>query len=86
MAHNESVLGKTPKELEKIPNYILYIKILEQLDATFDDIKDAIKQGDNGSYLHEINNSILGVGETILDLNKTLTRIDDSIRLLASRS
>jgi hypothetical protein len=70
MTHNESVLGKTPKELEKIPNYILYIKTLEQLNET----------------LRGMDNSILGVGETILDLNKTLTRIDDSIRLLASRS
>ena len=84
--NTESALGYLPKELEQIPNYILYIKMLEQLDATFDNIKDAINSSDNGSYLHEINNSILGVGETILDLNKTLTRMDDSIRLLASRS
>ena len=54
MAHNESVLGKTPKELEKIPNYILYIKILEQLDATFDDIKDAHHYMENSKQIGKI--------------------------------
>ena len=39
---NESVLGYSQKELDKIPNYILYIKMLEQVDGTLGDIKDEI--------------------------------------------
>ena len=38
--NKESVLGYSPKELEQIPNYILYIKMLEQLKATLDNIEN----------------------------------------------
>jgi len=57
---SESVLGYSQKELDKIPNYILYIKMME-----------------------EINKSIQSTGEMIFDLNKTLTRIDDSLRIIS---
>ena len=80
---SEVVLGYSQKELDKIPNYILYIKILEQLDQTFNDVKDEIKNSDNGSYLNEINNSIGSVAEMIFDLNKTMNRIDDSLRIIS---
>ena len=38
--NTESALGYSPKELERIPNYILYIKMLEQLKATLDNIEN----------------------------------------------
>ena len=57
------VLGYSQKELDKIPNYILYIKMME-----------------------EINKSIQSTGEMVFDLNKTLTRIDDSLRIIATNS
>jgi|TARA_R110002110_G_scaffold189225_5_gene397413 hypothetical protein len=59
---SESVLGYSQKELDKIPNYILYIKMME-----------------------EINKSIQSTGEMVFDLNKTLTRIDDSLRIIARK-
>ena len=37
---SEVVLGYSQKELDKIPNYILYIKILEQLNTTLDNINN----------------------------------------------
>ena len=41
--NKESVLGYSPKELEKIPNYVLYIKILEQINETMKDMADSLK-------------------------------------------
>ena len=37
---SESVLGYSQMELDKIPNYILYIKILEELNATLNNINN----------------------------------------------
>ena len=56
---------------------------LQDIYGSIDNVEEAIKGIDNGSYFHEINNSILSVGEMIFDLNKTLTRIDDSLRVIA---
>ncbi len=36
--------------------------------------------------LQEINQSIIGTGETILDLNKTLTRIEDLIKVISQNT
>jgi hypothetical protein len=59
---SESVLGYSQKELDKIPNYVLYIKIMEKIEK-----------------------SIQSTGEMVFDLNKTLTRIDDSLRIIARK-
>ena len=59
---SESVLGYSQKELDQIPNYILYIKIMEKIEK-----------------------SIQSTGEMVFDLNKTLTRIDDSLRIIARK-
>ena len=40
---SEVVLGYSQKELEKIPNYVLYIKILEQINETMKDMADSLK-------------------------------------------
>ena len=37
---SEVVLGYSQKELEKIPNYILYIKMMEELNATLNNINN----------------------------------------------
>jgi hypothetical protein len=80
---NESVLGYSQKELDKIPNYILYIKVLEQLDQTFDNIKEEIRKGDNGSYFSEISNSIDNLVTQTFELNKTMNNIAESLRVIS---
>ena len=37
---SEVVLGYSQKELDKIPNYILYIKMMEELNATLNNINN----------------------------------------------
>ena len=37
---SEVVLGYSQKELDKIPNYILYIKMMEELNATLNNISN----------------------------------------------
>ena len=80
---NESVLGYSPKELEKIPNYILYIKIMEQLNGTLDDIKDSINNTDNGSYFSEINSTLDNLVTQTFELNKTMNNIAESLRIIS---
>jgi deoxyxylulose-5-phosphate synthase len=60
----ESVLGYSQKELDKIPNYILYIKVVEQLDQTFNDIKDEISIVLNTNTL-EISNTLDNIKDAI---------------------
>ena len=80
---NESVLGYSPKELEKIPNYILYIKIMEQLNVTLDDVKDAIKGTENGSYFSEMNATLDHLVTQTFELNKTMNNIAESLRIIS---
>ena len=46
----------------------------------------SIDLGEINKSLQEINQSLIGTGDTILDLNKTLTRMEDYIRLIAQNS
>jgi len=80
---NESVLGYSPKELEKIPNYILYIKIMEQLNGTLDDVKDAINGTENGSYFSEMNATLDNLVTQTFELNKTMNNIAESLRIIS---
>jgi len=80
---NESVLGYSPKELEKIPNYILYIKIMEQLNGTLDDIKDSINNTDNGSCFSEMNATLDNLVTQTFELNKTMNNIAESLRIIS---
>ena len=80
---SESVLGYSPTELERIPNYILYIKKMDQIDGTLDDIKDSINNSDNGSYFSEINNTIGNLVTQTSELNKTMNNIAESLRIIS---
>ena len=51
-----SVLGYSPTELEKIPNYILYIKMLENLDNTIGNLVEQTS---------ELNKTMAGIAETL---------------------
>ena len=53
---SEAVLGYSQKELEQIPNYILYIKMLEQLDQTFNNLV---------AQTSELNKTMAGIAETL---------------------
>jgi len=81
--NTESALGYSPKELEKIPNYILYIKIMEQLNGTLDDVKDSINNTDNGSYFSEINSTLDNLVTQTFELNKTMNNIAESLRIIS---
>ena len=70
-------------ELENIPNYILYTQALGDIDATLDNIKEEIKHSDNGSYLSEISNSLDNLVTQTFELNKTMTNIADSLRVIS---
>ena len=80
---SEVVLGYSQKELDKIPNYILYIKIMEQLNGTLDDVKDSINNTDNGSYFSEINSTLDNLVTQTFELNKTMNNIADSLRIIS---
>ena len=84
--NTESALGYSPKELEQIPNYILYIKMLEQLDQTFNEVKDEIRLTDNGSYFKEINTTLDNLVTQTFELNKTMENIADSLRVISQNN
>jgi len=56
---------------------------LEQLDQTFDNIKEEIRKGDNGSYFSEISNSIDNLVTQTFELNKTMNNIAESLRVIS---
>ena len=45
-------------------------------------LEETLNKANAEKSLQEINQSIIGTGETILDLNKTLTRLEDSLRVI----
>ena len=54
--NTESALGYSPKELEQIPNYILYIKMLEKLNQTLDNLVE---------QTFELNKTMNNIGESL---------------------
>ena len=56
--NTESALGYSPKELEQIPNYILYIKMLEKLNQTLDNLVEQTS---------ELNKTMNTIAESLTD-------------------
>jgi len=56
---------------------------LGDIDATLDNVKDAINNSDNGSYLSEINATLDNLVTQTFELNKTMTNIADSLRVIS---
>ena len=61
----------------------LNTQALGDIDATLDNIKDEIKHSDNGSYLGEMNVQISNLVEQTSELNKTMTNIAESLRVIS---
>ena len=57
------------QELENTPNYILYTQALGDIDATLDNVKDAINNTDNGGYFSEINETLSNLVAQTFQLN-----------------
>ena len=71
------------EELENTPNYVLYTQALGDIDATLDNIKDEIKNSDNGSYFREISNTLDNLVTQTFELNKTMNNIAESLRVIS---
>ena len=72
------------EELENTPNYVLYIKMLEQVDGTLGDIKDEIsKRHPFGSYFKEMNTTLDNLARQTFELNKTMNNIAESLRVIS---
>ena len=61
----------------------LNTQALGDINATLDNIKDEIKHSDNGSYFSEISNSIDNLVTQTFELNKTMTNIAESLRVIS---
>ena len=61
----------------------LNTQALGDIDATLDNIKDAINSSDNGSYFSEISNSIDNLVTQTFELNKTMNNIAESLRVIS---
>ena len=71
------------QELENTPNYILYTQALGDIDATLDNIKDAINNADNGGWFMEINGTLANLVAQTSELNKTMNNIAESLRVIS---
>ena len=71
------------EELENTPNYILYTQSLGDIDATLDNVKDAINNTDNGGYFSEINETLANLVAQTFELNKTMNNIAKSLRIIS---
>ena len=71
------------EELENTPNYILYTQSLGDIDATLDNVKDAINNADNGGYFREMNATLDNLVTQTSELNKTMNNIAESLRVIS---